>query len=61
MDKETLVQLMEIMRPMRYCVVGDTRVKSDRGLIKIKDIVKDSSPNSDNDINLKVLSIIVKS
>jgi len=42
---------------MRYCVVGDTRVKSDRGLIKIKDIVRDSTPNSDNDINLKVLSI----
>ncbi len=42
---------------MRYCVIGDTRVKSEKGLIKIKDIVKDSSPNSDNDVDLRVLSM----
>ncbi|HIO41365.1 MAG TPA: DNA gyrase subunit A [Aquifex sp.] len=42
---------------MRYCVVGDTLVLTDKGLIPIKDIVPDAEPNSDNDIDLKVVSL----
>lgn len=42
---------------MRYCVTGDTLINTDRGLIKIKDIVPDSEENSDNPINIKVQSL----
>lgn len=42
---------------MRYCVTGDTLVSTTKGLIKIKDIVKDSEINSDNDINIQVYSM----
>jgi len=42
---------------MRYCVVGDTLIHTDKGLIKIKDIVSDSKENSDNPINIKVQSL----
>ncbi len=42
---------------MRYCVRGDTRIKTDSGLVQIKDLVKESKLNSDNDIDIKVLSI----
>ena len=42
---------------MRYCVSGDTLIPTDRGLIEIRDIVKDSKLNSDNDIDIKVESI----
>ncbi len=42
---------------MRYCVVGSTKVKTDRGLVAIEDLVKDSQLNSDNDLNIKVLSM----
>ncbi len=42
---------------MRYCVVGDTLVNTDKGLLKIKDIVPDSKENSDNPINMKVQSL----
>ncbi len=42
---------------MRYCVVGDTLINTDKGLIKIKDIVPDSEENSDNPINIKVQSL----
>ncbi len=42
---------------MRYCVVGDTLVLTNKGLIPIKEIVPDAEPNSDNDIDLKVVSL----
>ena len=42
---------------MRYCVVGDTLVNTDMGLIKIKDIVPGSKENSDNPIDIKVQSL----
>jgi len=42
---------------MRYCVVGDTLINTDKGLIKIKDIVPNSKENSDNPINIKVQSL----
>ncbi|MFI6029190.1 intein-containing DNA gyrase subunit A [Amycolatopsis magusensis] len=41
---------------MRYCVVGDTRVKlADGSTVRIGDIVPGAAPNSDNSIDLKVL------
>ncbi len=40
---------------MRYCVVADTLVVTDRGLIKIGEIT-DAKPNSDNPIDIRVLS-----
>ncbi|WP_457644602.1 DNA gyrase subunit A [Persephonella sp.] len=42
---------------MRYCVTGDTLINTDRGLIKIKDIVPDSEENSDNPIKINVQSL----
>ncbi|WP_297493311.1 DNA gyrase subunit A [Persephonella sp.] len=42
---------------MRYCVVGDTLIHTDKGLVKIKDIVPDSKENSDNPIDIKVQSL----
>ena len=42
---------------MRYCVVGDTLIHTDKGLVKIKDIVSDSKENSDNPIDIKVQSL----
>ena len=42
---------------MRYCVVGDTRVKTDSGLVKIEDLVEGSKLESDNDVDIKVLSM----
>jgi len=42
---------------MRYCVVGDTLIHTNRGLLKIKDIVPDAKENSDNPINIKVQSL----
>jgi DNA gyrase subunit A len=41
---------------MRYCVVGNTRVKTDRGLVKINDLVRNSALNSDNNLIVRVLS-----
>lgn len=40
---------------MRYCIVGNSRVKTDRGLLKIEDII-DNDLNSTQEIDLKVLS-----
>jgi len=41
---------------MRYCVVGDTRVRTyDRGSVRVADLVPDALPNSDHDVDLKVL------
>jgi DNA gyrase subunit A len=42
---------------MRYCVTGDTIIKTDRGLVYIEDLVKNSKVNSDNSLNIEVLSI----
>ncbi len=42
---------------MRYCVVGDTLIHTNKGLVKIKDIVPNSDENSDNPINIKVQSL----
>ncbi len=41
---------------MRYCVTAESLVVTERGLIKIGDIV-DAKPNSDNPIDLTVLSV----
>lgn len=41
---------------MRYCVTGDTLINTDKGLIKIKDIVKNTELNSDNDIDITIKS-----
>lgn len=42
---------------MRYCLVGDALVLTDKGLVKIEDIVENSQLNSDSDIFIKVESI----
>ena len=42
---------------MRYCVVGSTKIKTDKGLIEIKDLIQDSELNSDNDLAIQVLSM----
>jgi DNA gyrase subunit A len=42
---------------MRYCVVGDTIIKTSKGLMKIEDIVANSQINSENAININVLSL----
>jgi len=41
---------------MRYCVTAESLVVTEKGLIKIGEII-DAKPNSDNPINLTVLSI----
>ena len=41
----------------RYCLAGDMRINTDRGLIKMKDIVPDSEQNSDNKTDIKVVSL----
>lgn len=41
---------------MRYCVTGDTRVLTSEGLIPIASIVPDTELNSDNEIDVKVMS-----
>lgn len=40
---------------MRYCVVGDTRIRTDAGTVRICDIVPAAAPESDSEISLKVL------
>ena len=42
---------------MRYCVTGNTRIKTDKGLVAIQDLVKESKLNSDYSITTKVLSL----
>ncbi len=39
---------------MRYCLSGDTRVRTADGTVPIADIVPDAEPNSDHDIDLKL-------
>lgn len=41
---------------MRYCVTGDTLVNTNKGLLKIKDIFPNSTPSSEEDIDLEVTS-----
>jgi DNA gyrase subunit A len=40
---------------MRYCVVGDTRVRTSRGTLRIDKIHSRIEPNSDREIDLEVL------
>jgi DNA gyrase subunit A len=40
---------------MRYCVTGDSLVRTAGGTVRIDGIVPDAEPNSDHDIALKVL------
>ncbi len=40
---------------MRYCVVGDTRIRTTDGTILIRETVPEAAPGSDHDISLKVL------
>jgi len=42
---------------MRYCVTGDTLVRSSSGTIRIADIVPGAVPDSDYDIDLKVVGL----
>jgi len=42
---------------MRYCVTGDTLINTDKGLIRIDEIVPNTKRNSDNRISIKVKSI----
>ncbi|HEX6232574.1 MAG TPA: DNA gyrase subunit A [Jiangellaceae bacterium] len=39
---------------MRYCVTGDTRVRTADGTVRIADIIRDAEPNSDHEIDLKL-------
>jgi DNA gyrase subunit A len=40
---------------MRYCLSGDTRVPTNRGTVRIADIVDAAAPNSTNEVDLEVL------
>ncbi|MCJ7779797.1 MAG: DNA gyrase subunit A, partial [Acidimicrobiia bacterium] len=40
---------------MRYCVVGDTRIRTTEGTVLIRDVVPEAASGSDHDISLKVL------
>ncbi len=40
---------------MRYCVAGDTRVRTATGTERIESLVPDAAPNSDNPVDLQVL------
>jgi DNA gyrase subunit A len=40
---------------MRYCVTGDTRVRTTVGTVRIDSLVPDAVPNSDNAVDLEVL------
>jgi DNA gyrase subunit A len=42
---------------MRYCLTGDTLIKTNYGLIALKDLVKNSLPDSEQEIDLQVLSM----
>ena len=42
---------------MRYCVVGSTQVQTSDGPIAIADIAPDAQPDSDTDIELKVVGV----
>jgi DNA gyrase subunit A len=40
---------------MRYCQPGDTRIRTTDGTVRISDLVPHAAPNSDNDIDVKVI------
>src|SRR5271165_6776685 len=40
---------------MRYCVTGDTRVRTSAGTVRIDSIAPEASPNSDSPLDLEVL------
>jgi len=40
---------------MRYCVSGDTRVRTRNGTVRIDSIVRDAAPDSDSPVDLEVL------
>jgi len=40
---------------MRYCLSADVQVRTVEGTVRVGDIVPDAAPNSDTDIDLKVL------
>jgi DNA gyrase subunit A len=40
---------------MRYCVTGDTRVRTTAGTVQIDSLVANAVPNSDNPVDLEVL------
>ena len=42
---------------MRYCTPGDTRIKTDRGLVQIKNLVKGSDENSETDLSINILMV----
>ncbi|MFD6649883.1 intein-containing DNA gyrase subunit A [Micromonospora chalcea] len=39
---------------MRYCVVGDARIRTAEGSVRIGDVVPDAAPSSETDVDLKV-------
>jgi DNA gyrase subunit A len=42
---------------MRYCHPGETRIKTDKGLVQIRDLVKNSAENSETDLTINILSV----
>jgi len=40
----------------RYCAVGSTKIRTDKGLINLSDLVQNTEANSDNEFSGKVLS-----
>ncbi|MEA3501564.1 MAG: DNA gyrase subunit A, partial [Actinomycetota bacterium] len=40
---------------MRYCVVGDTRIRTTEGTVLIRDVVPEAASGSDYDVSLKIL------
>ncbi|MCS6821565.1 MAG: DNA gyrase subunit A [Microscillaceae bacterium] len=42
---------------MRYCVVGNTLIKTDKGLVRMDSLVPHTALNSDNELDIEVLSI----
>ncbi|WP_349881041.1 intein-containing DNA gyrase subunit A [Micromonospora sp. HUAS YX12] len=39
---------------MRYCLVGDARIRTAEGSVRIADVVPDAAPSSETDVDLKV-------
>src|SRR5712671_973924 len=40
---------------MRYCVTGDTLVRTPQGTVRIDQLAPEAEPNSDNDLDCEVL------
>src|SRR5438067_7958769 len=45
---------------MRYCVTGDTLVRTPNGTVRIDEIVDGARPNSDNEIDLEVFDRLAR-